>query len=793
MAGPLTFNEQLHDAMVRHQVGLLQFAGGVRNKIWKLLDVTEVDVRRQIEDQLRRDPGGALTPARLKRVEKLLADLRETRLAAWKDANATWSDEMKGLAVAEAGFTTNILNSTFPVELGLVMPDAARLRAIASSKPFMGATLKEWAGSQAKADIARIEQQIRIGLVQGEDIGQISRRVVGSMSKNGSDGVTAITRRQSEAITRTATNAIAAESRKELYAANADLMSGELFAATLDSKTTPICRAFDGNVYPVGEGPDLPLHWNERSLRLPIVDGEVIGDRPMRNFTEKSLLREYAEKNGLDKVPKTRDGLPRGTKGDFDAFARKRMRELTGIVPAKTTYQQWLSRQSPEFQDDILGPARGKLFRDGGITLDKFVSPEGKTLTLKELGEFDAQAFVDAGLDPQNPTRLLDPDQDAVDDAEEEERLLAKMSPEDARKAYMLDVLEATEALEKAPKKNEAILDDLTGLLQDLLEGKKPGKDVAGALDRARAIIAGGTGKVPKVIKAPKAQALRKEILPEPETVPAEAKLPKSTEATAKSVMKAIEKEIAEAEFGATLAEYEKVGKEYRATLKRLDSGEKGLASVVDRLSTSLTKIERKLKPQESAIRDLIHENLRVKKSTKIGLEYDARFSEKERPKAEAARDFLQSITSRSGRGDFKLHMNRLKNGERAYAETKGGRVFLTMSDGTDTYVHEMGHVLEAGPNSPVLRKAKAFLEKRGKADPKGLQPLAKLMRDNGYGDDEWAYRDDFIDPYMGKFYPDATELFSMAVEMLYREPLKLMRGDPEMFEWVIDVLRGLR
>lgn len=395
-----TFNQQLFEAMVRHQVGLLMYSGGLRNRIWALLDATEDDVRHQIEARLRGLAGAAVTPARLKRADAMLKALAETRLEAWGDVRGTWFDELRALAVAEPGFVAGTMSAAIPVELGLAIPDAAKLRAIVTSQPFMGQTLSQWASELAKSDVARMGQQIRIGLVQGETIPEISRRLVGTVRLSGVDGVFEMSRRSAATITRTAVNAITAEARAQLFDANSDLMDGELFTATLDSRTTPICRSLDGNIYEVGKGPKLPLHMGERSLYSPIIDGEVIGDRPYRAFSEKGLLREFAKQEGIA-APATRDGLPHGTKGAFDAFARGRMRELTGIAPAKLSYQQWLTKQPAQLQDDILGPTRGKLFRQGGLTLDKFVEPDGRQLTLAELAEFEAAAFRRAGLDPK--------------------------------------------------------------------------------------------------------------------------------------------------------------------------------------------------------------------------------------------------------------------------------------------------------------------------------------------------------------------------------------------------------
>ena len=90
--------------------------------------------------------------------------------------------------------------------------------------------------------------------------------------------------------------------------------------------------------------------------------------------------------------------LPHGHRGAFDQFSRGRIRELTGRVPAVTTYQEWLTRQSVEFQDDVLGRSRGLLFRRGGLTLSKFVDVRGKTITLQNLARREAAAFEKAGV-----------------------------------------------------------------------------------------------------------------------------------------------------------------------------------------------------------------------------------------------------------------------------------------------------------------------------------------------------------------------------------------------------------
>ena len=394
--GIVTFNEAFFDSVIRHQIGLMRLSGSISKKVIALLDATEADMANNIKLRLL-GRTGLNTPTDVLRMQRLIKVLRSTRLKGWKQVTALWVEEMQALAQAEPGFMDGLLKSSVPVVLDTVIPQTSFLKAIVSSKPFEGNTMRQWSDSIVRADIRRIEQQIRIGMVQGETGPQISRRIVGTARLKGVDGVTEITRRNATAITRTAVNGIANYAKRLYYVENKDLFSEELFVATLDSRTSHICQSLDGNRYPLGKGPLPPVHFQCRSMRVAILTPEAVGKRPVREFTKKSLVREYSRNNGL-KVQSQRSALPRGHKGQFDSFARARMRELTGRVPAKTTYQQFLGRQTTEFQNDVLGVTRGKLFRKGGLTLDKFVDHSGKLFTLDELRAAHGAAFKAAGV-----------------------------------------------------------------------------------------------------------------------------------------------------------------------------------------------------------------------------------------------------------------------------------------------------------------------------------------------------------------------------------------------------------
>lgn len=383
-------NTHLLDAMLRNQIYLFRLSGTIKRDTEALLDATARDIREKVAAKLKKARArGAPTPAELEWLERYI---RSVRMGGWEQISTNWVREMAALAKTETRNFAGVINVISPTTLVLAIPDARALSRIATSNPFEGRTLREWARAQADADVTRILNQVRIGMLQGETIPQMTARL---------NGVADLTKRQASAIVRTAVNFIGNEARDAFISENAELFSGERFVATLDARTTAVCRGHDGKQFPVGQGPKPPLHFNCRSLRVPTLNGEALGQRPAKPHTERQLLRDFAAENDLD-VPRTRNGLPHGFKGAFDKWARQRIRDLTARVPSATSYQSWLERQSRAFQDDVLGPTRAKLFRSGKLTLDKFVDTAGNELTLAQLARRHADAFRAAGLDPED-------------------------------------------------------------------------------------------------------------------------------------------------------------------------------------------------------------------------------------------------------------------------------------------------------------------------------------------------------------------------------------------------------
>ena len=331
-------------------------------RLARILDRAEPELRAIIRYRLERairfggDPGPVVT-RRLQRIEQAY---REAVRPAWNEIGSLTRSELRELASMESAYASRLAARELPVFVDLSLPDSVTLSRIVTARPFDGRPLGQWLSQWSANDRRRAMGEIRTGMLFQETPVQISRRIFGTRALSGADGVREITRRGALSLAQTAVASISNAARGQVWLANKDIIMQEQYRATLDSRTSAICRSLDGKVYDVGEGPKPPLHINCRSTRVPIFDGAALGTRPAVTATEREL---------------------RGLTG---AARRQRVMELVGSVPAHTTYQQWLTRQSTSFQNEVLGVQRARLFR-GGATLDSFVDSSGRQYTLEQL------------------------------------------------------------------------------------------------------------------------------------------------------------------------------------------------------------------------------------------------------------------------------------------------------------------------------------------------------------------------------------------------------------------------
>lgn len=371
-----TSNEAIRDDLIRHRIDIGRFANFLAARMRAILNRAEPRLRGELKARLERiahlgyDPG-PVTTKRLARLESLIKELNRP---TFDEVNKLIRSELVAFASGEAAFGAAAIGSNLPVAVALAVPDARSLRSIVFARPFDRRILRDWMTQFEANDRRRMMDEIRQGLIFNETPTQISRRIFGTSALGGTDGARQITRRGAQTLANTATSAISNGTLQELYAQNSRIVKRELYVATLDSRTSPVCRSLDGNTYERGTGPVPPVHINCRSVRVPIIDGRKLGNRPANAATEDELagLRGPARRRAVEK--------------------------LVGRVPASTSYQEWLGRQSVGFQNEVLGTTRARLFRKGGLQLDRFVDSTGRQFNLKELYEREAEAFRLAGV-----------------------------------------------------------------------------------------------------------------------------------------------------------------------------------------------------------------------------------------------------------------------------------------------------------------------------------------------------------------------------------------------------------
>ena len=225
------------------------------------------------------------------------------------------------------------------------------------SEPLLAPFVRHYADAQK----TRIAAVVRQGVAQGLTNAQILQRVIGTKKAGYNDGIVGASVRSGDALVRTAVQHVSSVARQAVAEANADIVAGVRMVATLDSRTSSVCRSLDGRVFPVDSGPRPPFHINCRTSFVLV------------------LKAEYAGREAQGK---------RASAG--------------GAVSDGLSYYEWLGKQPAAFQDEVLGRTRGALFRSGGLSAKQFADLQldrhFRPRTLEELRELIPEAFRQAGV-----------------------------------------------------------------------------------------------------------------------------------------------------------------------------------------------------------------------------------------------------------------------------------------------------------------------------------------------------------------------------------------------------------
>ena len=344
-------NEELQERAIRHALAIGGYSRGLSDKIVRLLNSADADLVDKIASRMVgiKDRGYDTGSATTRRLASLLEELRGINSAIYQDVESTLTDELHAFSAAEAGFQKASLDTAVGVELGTGLPIPARLKAIVTETPIQGSLLSSWISGMDTGRIGRIEQQIRLGMVESETTDQIVARIRGTKALQYRDGVLDISRRSAQSMVHTAVSHVSNVASQETWKANGHLVKAWQFLATLDGRTTITCASLSGQSFPIGEGPIPPRHIRCRSVTVPVT----------KSFAELGVNAKE---------------LPKGKRASMD-----------GQVAADTTFADFLRKKSDGFQNQTLGKTRADMWRSGKLDLADFVKSDGSLVTLDQL------------------------------------------------------------------------------------------------------------------------------------------------------------------------------------------------------------------------------------------------------------------------------------------------------------------------------------------------------------------------------------------------------------------------
>lgn len=339
-----TVNDDILDWAIQHAVFMTRLGNGEARRYAKLL---ETEVWPDVYDRVLRIPlktrGMSSGVFQTKTLKDALADIRTSLRTGFGNSYQELRDRLIEIGRTDAQAWSRAFSRIVPVNISFDLPSPATIRQIVVARPFENALLRNWVNGLGGSAYRRAEQSINSGMIQGKAVQDIVKDIRRSAVRQ--------TRAQAESVVRTAVNHVSSQTREETFRENSQVVGEVQWVSVLDARTTLICMSRDGKRYPLNEGPRPPAHFNCRSTTVPVTKSwEELGIKGLKE-------------------------LPSSTRASMD-----------GRVAEKKSYEEWLRGKSKSLQNEILGPRRAELFRDGKLSLKDMVNAStGRPYTLEQL------------------------------------------------------------------------------------------------------------------------------------------------------------------------------------------------------------------------------------------------------------------------------------------------------------------------------------------------------------------------------------------------------------------------
>ncbi len=345
-------------AFYRNAIDLNRFSNSVSKKLVTSYNNVILKAVEQLE-KIEKQPLNKRPAYKTARLRALIKQTKES-LNTWADGSVQeLISELEGVAKVQAGFIEKQIKNSIPKGMTEKIVDEIgySVRSVAVSPSFAksvvntdptalnlsvlrsdlagakapkgtfkltakegqtitlpnGNTVKKSFRELAAAEAKQLNQVVRTGLLSGNTTPEIVKELVGNLQKDQKGSLSqllaqggAVTKRANSQVTtivRTTVNQVTNTASQAVYKANPDVTEEYRYVATLDSRTSPVCRDLDGQVFKYNEGPVPPQHFGCRSTTVAVINYKKYGFTPP----------------------------PVGKRASAD-----------GPVPANTTYGKWL-------------------------------------------------------------------------------------------------------------------------------------------------------------------------------------------------------------------------------------------------------------------------------------------------------------------------------------------------------------------------------------------------------------------------------------------------------------------
>ena len=414
------------EVFFRETIDLNRYSNAVANKfVENYIQIIYTTTQKLVELDKRQKKAGvniAVAPQTRKRLRAILAQSKASMDRWNKDATKQMIKEMEGLAKIQTGFIEGELQKAvksggIPINsvavnkryaTSFVKTDPTKVN-IFTSKQFTeddfikfgsgkfeltarqgammtlpnGETVQKAFRGIAVRNQALLDRTITAGVFSGESVNVIAKRLAGTLEfdkvattrqKIAAGGqAIKLASHQIKTVVRTSVNQVQNQASQSVYAANSKVAPRYEYVATLDSKTSNVCKRLDGRKFQYNKGPTPPQHFNCRSTTVPVVD--------------------YA---GLSKR-KGFEGLTEPPVGKVVSRP-----SATGRVPQGTQYGDWLLQQDKKLQVKTLGTEQkvdffkklAKKEGSGHAAIRKMIRNDGTELPLDKLQKIYAKPSV---------------------------------------------------------------------------------------------------------------------------------------------------------------------------------------------------------------------------------------------------------------------------------------------------------------------------------------------------------------------------------------------------------------